>query len=63
MEKMPILSALIFVILREYPPMGCLPVSYRTFLSEPPDRSVPDTKPPHLRKLMWELSFFLLKIT
>jgi hypothetical protein len=49
MGKMPILSALIFVILREYPPMGCLPVSYRTFLSEPPDRSVPDTKPPHLR--------------
>jgi hypothetical protein len=63
MGKMPILSALIFVILREYPPLGCLLFLYRTFLFEPPDRSVPDTKPPPLRKLMWELSLFLFKIT
>ena len=40
--------------------MVFFPISYRTFLSDAPDRSVPDTNPLHLRRLMWELSIMVL---
>ena len=47
-------SAPICIAITDTPPMGCLPITHRTFLSDTPDALPPEKLPPYHKRYIWK---------